>query len=96
MMRFVVTTVDIASCEHKNCTDLSQSSQRNEVVTTCIQSYKLLLQIAPSELTLTFCPIVHHFIYSCGSGILQDIYLFGFYLLGLARLGLGQKKGYEC
>ena len=44
-------TADIASCERKNRTNLSQLSLRNEFVTTC-RSYKLLLQITPCELAL--------------------------------------------
>ena len=42
---------DIASQERKNRTNLSQSSQRNDIVTPR-RSYKLLLQIAPCELAL--------------------------------------------
>ena len=51
---------DIASCELKNRTILSQLSQRNEVVTSC-RSYKLLLHIAPCELALrTTVPLVSY------------------------------------
>ena len=46
-------TTNIASCEGKNPTNLSQLSHRNEVVTTC-KSYKLLLQMAPYELASQF------------------------------------------
>ena len=38
-------TTDIALCECKNRTNLSQGSQQNKVVITC-RSYKLLLQNA--------------------------------------------------